>query len=192
MATTTYSRHPVSYGSHQKALPVTLPPSGKGPIYTQPISRVADAPDFSDSSTSYSSSGRSGGSFSVRSGSSYAGSHSGTDYESHYSRPGIDVVDELSERMNSAFDPIRMDKSLAKQAQTSGELNAKQRELRELQAMAQRRLGRARVNFAEGVEAAKEARRDVEYTSKKISSMKSKAEKKHPEAYAKASRSRHA
>jgi hypothetical protein len=51
----------------------------------------------------------------------------------------------------------------------SGELNAKQRELQELHAMAQRRLGRARVNFAEGVEAAKEARRDIEYTSKKIS-----------------------
>jgi hypothetical protein len=118
MATTTYSRHPVSYGSHQKALPVTLPPPGKGPMYTQPISRVADAPEFSDSSTTYSSSGRSGGSFSVRSGSSYAGSHSGTDYDSHYSRSGIDVVEELSERMNSAFDPLRLDKSLAKQAQT--------------------------------------------------------------------------
>jgi len=64
--------------------------------------------------------------------------------------------------------------------------------LQALQAMAQRRLSRARVNFAEGVEAAKEARRDIDYTSKKISSMKSKAERKHPEAYAKASRSRHA
>jgi hypothetical protein len=52
---------------------------------------------------------------------------------------------------------------------SSGELHAKQRELQELQALASRRLNRARVNFAEGVEAAKEAKRDIEYTSKKIS-----------------------
>jgi biogenesis of lysosome-related organelles complex 1 subunit KXD1 len=51
----------------------------------------------------------------------------------------------------------------------SGEMNAKQRELEELQALAKRRLSRARVNFAEGVDAAKEARRDVEYTERKIS-----------------------
>ncbi|KAJ9610763.1 hypothetical protein H2200_005540 [Cladophialophora chaetospira] len=197
MATSAYSRHPVSYSTHthQKSLPVTLPTS-KSPIYTQPISRVADAQDLYSEGSTYTSSRDSAGSYSVRSGSSYAGSHSGRsghDYDSRHSRSaGIDVVDELSDRMNSAFDPIRMDRSLAKQAQTSGELNAKQRELQELQAMASRRLNRARVNFAEGVEAAKEARRDVEYSSKKISSMKSRAEKKHPEAYAKASRSRHA
>lgn len=51
----------------------------------------------------------------------------------------------------------------------SGELNAKQRELAELQAMAQRRLKTARVNFAEGMEAAREARADIEYSAKKIS-----------------------
>ncbi|KAK5245939.1 hypothetical protein LTR40_012088 [Exophiala xenobiotica] len=101
-------------------------------------------------------------------------------------------MDVLSEKMNTAFDPIRMDRSLVNQAQTSGELNAKQRELQELQALARRRLKSARVNFAEGVETAREVRRDIEYSSKKMESMKSKAEKKHPEAYAKASRSRHA
>ena len=51
----------------------------------------------------------------------------------------------------------------------SGQLNAKQRELAELQAMAQRRLKTARVNFAEGMEAAKETRRDLDYTQKKLS-----------------------
>lgn len=148
-------------------------------------------PELSDTtSTSYN--GRtSGGSYSARS-SNYAPSHSSGDYDSYHPHSGVDVVDMLSEKMNSAFDPIRMDRSLADQAQTSGQLNAKQRELQQLQAMAQRRLKNARVNFAEGVESAREARRDVEYTSKKISAMKSKAEKKHPDAYAKASRSRHA
>ena len=51
----------------------------------------------------------------------------------------------------------------------SGQLNAKQRELAELQALAQRRLKGARVNFAEGIEAAKETRRDLDYTQKKLS-----------------------
>lgn len=51
----------------------------------------------------------------------------------------------------------------------SGQLNAKQRELQELQALAQRRLKTARVNFAEGIDAAREARRDIEYISKKTS-----------------------
>jgi biogenesis of lysosome-related organelles complex 1 subunit KXD1 len=188
MATTAaYSRHPVGYATHQKTLPVTMPTS-KPTIYSQPLPRVADTPEYSDSGSSYASSrGGSAGSYSVGSHSSYAGSHHGGDYDSHYSRRGgIDIVDELSDRMNSAFDPIRLDRSLAKQAQTwvticdqitefwltwcrSGELHAKQRELQELQAMAQRRLSRARVNFAEGVEAAKEAKRDIEYTSRKIS-----------------------
>ena len=117
MATSAYSRHPVSYATHQKTLPVTMP-YGKTPVYTQPISRV-DASDLSDIGSSYNSSrGGSSGSYSVGSRSSYAGSHSGGDYESHYSRGGIDVVDDLANRMNSAFDPIRMDRSLVKQTQT--------------------------------------------------------------------------
>lgn len=51
----------------------------------------------------------------------------------------------------------------------SGALNAKQRELAELQAQAQRRLKHARANFAEGMQAARETRRDLDYTAKKIS-----------------------
>lgn len=50
----------------------------------------------------------------------------------------------------------------------SGELNAKQRELAELQALAQRRLKGARANFADGAKAAKEVKRDLEWTQKKV------------------------
>jgi hypothetical protein len=118
MATTAYSRHPVSYASHQKTLPFTMP-TGKAPVYTQPISRVAEPAEYSDTSSSYTSSrGRSAGSYSVGSRSIYESSQSGGDYVSNCAPGGIDVVDELSERMNSAFDPIRMDRSLAKQTQT--------------------------------------------------------------------------
>ena len=50
---------------------------------------------------------------------------------------------------------------------SSGRLNAAQTELAELQAMAQRRLKTTRVNFAQGVEDAKEARRDLDYCKAK-------------------------
>lgn len=87
----------------------------KSPAY-YPVSRVAvSPPDVSDASTV--TGGRtSTASYSVNSD-SYAGSVSG-DYEtsSGGSYNGVDVVDMLSERMNSAFDPIRLDKNLAKQA----------------------------------------------------------------------------
>ncbi|EXJ88023.1 hypothetical protein A1O1_04950 [Capronia coronata CBS 617.96] len=167
MATYT-SRHPSSYAPHQKSLPIIVP---KTATYSYPSSKVAASPpELPDTSTSYGGSRISAGSYSARSSNcDYAPSLSSGDYDSYNSPPGVDVVDILSERMNNAFDPIRMDRSLAQQAQTSGQLNAKERELQELRALAQRRLKTARVNFAEGVEAAREARRDLDYTSKKIS-----------------------
>ena len=50
----------------------------------------------------------------------------------------------------------------------SGELNAKQRELAELQAMAQRRLKSTRANISDGMRAAREVRKDLEWTQKKV------------------------
>ena len=50
----------------------------------------------------------------------------------------------------------------------SGELNAKQRELAELQALAQRRLKSARANVADGMKAAREVRKDLEWTQKSV------------------------
>lgn len=50
----------------------------------------------------------------------------------------------------------------------SGELNAKNQELLALQAEARRRLARTRANFAEGMKAAKEVQRDLEWTQKKV------------------------
>ena len=50
----------------------------------------------------------------------------------------------------------------------SGELNAKNRELMELQALAQRRLKANRANFADGMKAAKEVKKDLEWTQKRV------------------------
>jgi hypothetical protein len=52
---------------------------------------------------------------------------------------------------------------------SSGHLNAKQRELLEMQAKAQARLAKARARFAEGLQDAREVRADLEWTQKKVS-----------------------
>lgn len=126
---------PAPQQAQPKTLPIRMP--SKAPAYHYPVSRIAMSPDLTDSSTTTTSSGgysgypsmRSGAnsnsgsrssaagttSYSGRSNSSYAG---GEDYDSYHSTSGVDVSDMLSERMNAAFDPMRLDKSLAKQAQT--------------------------------------------------------------------------
>jgi biogenesis of lysosome-related organelles complex 1 subunit KXD1 len=48
--------------------------------------------------------------------SSYAGSAS--DYDSSASTTGVDLLEYMGDRMQGAFDPMRLDRSLAKQAQT--------------------------------------------------------------------------
>lgn len=50
--------------------------------------------------------------------SSYAGSVSGGDYESHSSANGVDLHEYMQDRFSSAFDPIPLDRSLATQAQS--------------------------------------------------------------------------
>jgi hypothetical protein len=51
----------------------------------------------------------------------------------------------------------------------SGLLNAKHRELQDLQALAQQRLARSRARLAEGYQDAKEVKRDLEWTQKRVS-----------------------
>ncbi|KAI1337564.1 hypothetical protein F5Y15DRAFT_147848 [Xylariaceae sp. FL0016] len=102
------------------------------------------------------------------------------------SASGVDFNDYMQERFADSFDPLPLDRSLAVQAQTSGGLNAKHRELLELQVKAQARLAKSRARFADGLQDAQEVRANLEWTSKKVSSMKKKAEKKHSKEYQKA------
>lgn len=112
----TYSRHSPQYATPRKTLPITMP--SKAPPYNSPASRVAmSPPELSDASTTYGSSRHSGGTYSARS-SSYAPSHTSRDYDDYNPTSGVDVVDMLSERMNGAFDTMKMDHSLVRQAQT--------------------------------------------------------------------------
>jgi len=115
--------------------------------------------------------------------SSYAGSQSG-EYESGTSSAnGVDLQEYMQDRFTGAFDPLPLDRTLAVQAQTSGLLNAKTREVLDLQALAQARLAKMTARFAEGVQDAKEVRQDLEWTQKRVSTMKSKTSRKHPKEY---------
>ncbi|KAI0389729.1 hypothetical protein F5Y17DRAFT_462448 [Xylariaceae sp. FL0594] len=105
------------------------------------------------------------------------------DEQSVASASGVDFNEYMQDRFANAFDPLPLDRSLATQAQTSGTLNAKHRELLELQAKAQARLARSRARFADGVRDAQEVRANLEWTSKKVSALKKKVEKKHPKEY---------
>ncbi|KAI1179804.1 hypothetical protein F4777DRAFT_400497 [Nemania sp. FL0916] len=85
------------------------------------------------------------------------------------SASGVDFNEYMQDRFADAFDPLPLDRSLVTQAQASGTLNAKHRELLELQAKAQARLAKSRARFADGVRDAQEVRSNLEWTSKKVS-----------------------
>ncbi|KAI1761570.1 hypothetical protein GGR53DRAFT_469157 [Hypoxylon sp. FL1150] len=124
-------------------------------------------------------------------GASYATSYASGDYYDGQSAggcsaSGVDFNDYMQNRFDDSFDPIPLDRSLARQAQTSGKLNNKHRELLEMQAAAQARLAKSRARFQQGLSDAREVHADLEWTSKKVSSLKKKAEKKHAKEYQKA------
>ncbi|KAK6503685.1 hypothetical protein TWF481_008688 [Arthrobotrys musiformis] len=115
------------------------------------------------------------------SSSSYAGS--AADEFEDGSMETNDLVTVLTDRLVAAFDPIPLDRSLVVQAQTSGLLNAKTRELMELQALAQKRLAETRANFLDGMKVAKKVKGDLEWLQKKTDALKAKAEQRYPVEY---------
>ncbi|KAK4167443.1 biogenesis of lysosome-related organelles complex 1 subunit KXD1 [Cladorrhinum sp. PSN259] len=187
-----YGHHHHQHGQyHQGYYPV----SGNESTYSvSPPEDPLDRSSVSGSSTSGGSSGMMP-SYSVTA-SSYAGSINQGDYYHNSSASsgsasgmglgGIDMNDYMADRFAERFDPLPLDKCTAKQAQTSGHLNAKHRELLELQAKAQARLAKTRARFAQGLEDAREVRDDLEWTQKKLSSLSAKASKKHSKEYTKA------
>jgi len=171
--------------SYQTALPIAVPSKPQYASYypQQHQGYSVSPPEVAESVTSGSgvtpSYGHSG--YSAAS-SSYAGSQSG-DYDSTSSANGVDMQEYMQDRFTGAFDPLPLDRTLAVQAQTSGLLNAKHRELQDLQALAQQRLARSRARLAEGYQDAKEVKRDLEWTQKRVSNLKTKASRKHPKEY---------
>ncbi|KAL8969805.1 MAG: hypothetical protein Q9183_001819, partial [Haloplaca sp. 2 TL-2023] len=150
------------------APPVSVPgKAANNPPFPQsahpaPYNRIATSPPQASSSRTSSAVP------SLTSG-SYAGSTAGDSDSSNGITSGIDLVELMNDRLGNAVDPLPLDRSLARQAQTSGALNAKHQELLELQALAQRRLKGARANFADGMKAAKEVKKDLDWSQKRVS-----------------------
>jgi len=115
--------------------------------------------------------------------SSYAGSAS--EYESASGgAASVDLLEYMNDRLAGSYNPMPLDRGLAQQTQTSGQLNAKTRQLMELQALAQSRLAAAQTSFAEGIKNAKEVQRDLDWTQKRVSAINQRAAKKYPQEYA--------
>ncbi|KAF8476156.1 hypothetical protein BDZ91DRAFT_208543 [Kalaharituber pfeilii] len=98
----------------------------------------------------------------------------------------IDLITLLTEKLSSAFDPIPLDRSLAIQAQTSGMLNSKTRELIALQEEAAARLAQTKRSFMEGMRIAKEVKADLECVHKRVINLQMMTQQKYPVEYAKA------
>ncbi|SPJ84350.1 uncharacterized protein FTOL_10868 [Fusarium torulosum] len=170
---------PVGY-----SMPLPVPSKGSHyPTYSQ---YSASPPECDDSVSSASGipSYSNGGYSATSSGYTYSGGYA--EYESTRSASGVDFQEYMQDRFANSFDPIPLDRSMAMQAQTSGKLNAKHRELMELQKKAQARLAKTRERFQEGMRDAHEVRSDLEWTQKKVGSLKTKASRKHGKEYSKA------
>ncbi|RDA87916.1 hypothetical protein CP532_1719 [Ophiocordyceps camponoti-leonardi (nom. inval.)] len=171
------------YFAASYSMPMAVPSKGNQyPTYSQ---YSMSPPECDDSYSSASGVGSYGNSGLSATSSGYMGCSVG-DYDSTGSASGVDFQEYMQERFANSFNPIPLDRSMAVQAQTSGKLNAKHRELLELQKQAQARLAKTRERFNEGVRDAREVRGDLEWTQKKVSSLQTKAARKHPKEYAKA------
>lgn len=87
------------YYQHASALPISVPSKAPTSANYYPVSRIAGSPpEISDASTT-------------------TGSATGEFDSSLSSYPSVDVIEMLSDRMANVFDPSRLDKGVAKQAQ---------------------------------------------------------------------------
>ncbi|TAQ90108.1 hypothetical protein B7494_g1570 [Chlorociboria aeruginascens] len=166
------------------SLPISVPQKPQQVQYypTQNQGYAVSPPEVAESVTTAGMTPSYGNSAYSATSSSYAGSASG-EYDSTSSANGVDLQEYMQDRFAGAFDPLPLDRTLAVQAQTSGLLNAKNRELLELQQLAQQRIARSRVRLAEGYSDAKEVKKDLEWTQKRVSHLKTKASRKHPKEY---------
>ncbi|KAM3086472.1 hypothetical protein ACMFMG_000604 [Clarireedia jacksonii] len=167
-------------------LPIPVPSKGQQvPYYTPQNTTYGVSPPEVAESVTTGSGMTAGYGNSTYTASSYAGSASG-DYDSTASANGVDLQEYMQDRFSGAFDPLPLDRTLAVQAQTSGLLNAKHREIMDLQALAQQRIARTRARLAEGYQDAKEVKANLEWTQNRVSTLSKKVAKKHPKEYAQA------
>ncbi|KAL5615253.1 hypothetical protein BROUX41_005307 [Berkeleyomyces rouxiae] len=98
----------------------------------------------------------------------------------------MDFSEYMNKRAASIMDPVPLDRSMVTQAQTSGKLNDKHRQLVDKQREAAGRLAHFRERYHEGLRDAREVQQELEWTQQKVQSLKSKAQRKYGKEYARA------
>jgi len=173
-----YSHH--GYYPHVSE-PIAVPHKGNDGFYPQyphiHYPGLSESPPDADDATS------SGGPSYDPTGTSASYAASTSDYEGSTGVSSVDLLEYMNDRLQSTYNPLPIDKSLVKQAQKSGEMNAKQRQLKELQALAQQRFAAMQANFSDGIKTAKDVKRDLERTQKKVNSLNKRAAQKYPNEY---------
>lgn len=106
--------------------------------------------------------------------SSYAGS------AESYSKEEFSPVDYLTDTLMSAMDASQLDRVIVIQAQTSGMVNAKSKEIIKLQEKAIQRLEQLKVSFAKGVKISKQVEKDLEWAHKHTQALMKKTRLKYP------------
>ncbi|KAK7207639.1 hypothetical protein BZA70DRAFT_271834 [Myxozyma melibiosi] len=92
----------------------------------------------------------------------------------------------VSDKILQAFDAMLLDRAVVVQAQSSGLLNSKSRELQQMQELSTKRIYETRASFVEGLRTLREVQKDLKWVQRHVDSLKKKVSSKYPAEYSKA------
>ncbi|ANB14022.1 hypothetical protein AWJ20_4978 [Sugiyamaella lignohabitans] len=98
----------------------------------------------------------------------------------------LSPVQLLSDLMTNVFDPSSLDRVVVLQAQSSGMVHAKTREVQQLHLQATARLEEIKQTFSQDLKAAKQLVKDLEWTQRRLAAAIKKAKVVYPIEYAQA------
>ncbi|KAK9448267.1 uncharacterized protein V1518DRAFT_418483 [Limtongia smithiae] len=94
----------------------------------------------------------------------------------------------VTSRLLQAFDAVMLDRVVVVQAQSSGLLNARARELEQVAAQATRKMQQTRASYVEGLRIIKEVQKDLKWVQRHVDAVKRKVAARYVEEYAEARR----
>ncbi|KAK9373572.1 uncharacterized protein V1513DRAFT_426411 [Lipomyces chichibuensis] len=113
-------------------------------------------------------------------------SYAGSDAETVEETEEFSASEYVTDKILQAFDAMLLDRAVVVQAQSSGLLNAKARELHQLQELATTRLQQTRISYTEGMKVVREVQKDLKWVQRHVDVLKKKISAKHPEEYSEA------
>ncbi|KAK9237634.1 hypothetical protein V1525DRAFT_403333 [Lipomyces kononenkoae] len=119
-------------------------------------------------------------------GTSSTSSYAGSDAETVTETEDFSASEYVTDKILQAFDGMLLDRAVVVQAQSSGLLNAKARELEQLQELASTRLQQTRISYTEGMKVVREVQKDLKWVQRHVDALKKKVSEKYPEEYSEA------